>query len=432
MLARGLLTARAGLRGSALVTVAVVALVVGCGGGDGGDQDRDRAPSRPRAESPATGEELPATDRAASALVVGLTEPNPLLVWSPAARAVAPPFDRWRRRVGRIRPAFYRLMIDWATLQPSADQSANLALASPGCLRTAPPCGAYQGVREQLQALASRQREGGWEGVVVISGSPEWAAGPPAGCERKGTEPRSRAPLPDALPAYARLVRAILAEARAAGAELRWWSAWNEPNRYLTFSPQRATCERGSRSVAAGAYSRLVRALKTALDAAPGDQRYILGDLAGAVRRDLGETTVSEFVGSLPRDLVCGTPVLAQHGYVGSPDPVPAAVEALAHHGCPRAHAVWITQTGARVAVDAPASVRRRACREQHRSLRRWYRDPAVTAAFQYTVREDDLFATGLFNTALTRAFPTLRLWQAWGGAIRPDPEDPPPQSPCS
>jgi hypothetical protein len=410
----------------------MAALVVGCGGGDGGDQGRDPAPSRSRAESPAPGEESPATDRAGPALAVGFTEPNPLLVWSPAARDVVPRFDRWRRRVGRIRPAFYRIMIDWPSLQPTADQPANLALWNPGCYRTIPPCGAYEGVREQLQALASRQRKGGWEGVVVISGSPEWAAGPRAGCERKGTEPRSRAPRPDALPAYVRLVRAILAEARAAGAELRWWSAWNEPNRYLTFSPQRATCVPGSRSVAVDAYSRLVRALKTALDAAPGDQRYVLGDLAGVVRRHVGRTTVREFVGGLPRDLVCGTPVLAQHSYVGSADPVPAAVEALAQHGCRRAHAVWITQTGARVALDAPASVRRRACREQHRSLRRWYRNPAVTAAFQYTVREDNLFPVGLVDTALSRAFPALRLWQAWGGAARAGPEDPPPESPCS
>jgi hypothetical protein len=149
------------------------------------------------------------------------------------------------------------------------------------------------------------------------------------------------------------------------------------------------------------------------------------------VRKDLGETTVREFLAGLPRDLVCGTPVFALHGYVGSADPVPAAVEGLAEHRCRRAHAVWITQTGARVALDAPASVRRRACREQHRSLRGWYRDPAVTAAFQYTVREDDLFPMGLLDTALSRAFPALRLWQAWGGAGRADQEDAPPESPC-
>ena len=50
-----------------------------------------------------------------------------------------------------------------------------------------------------------------------------------------------------------------------------------------------------------------------------------------------------------------------------------------------------------------------------------------MTAAFQYTFREDDIFRTGLVTTALDRAFPVLREWQAWGGTARPKPTDPPP-----
>ena len=75
--------------------------------------------------------------------------------------------------------------------------------------------------------------------------------------------------------------------------------------------------------------------------------------------------------------------------------------------------------------TTAPAE--RRACRQLHRRLVSWYDDPRVTAAFQYTFREDDVFRTGLVTTALDRAFPVLKEWQAWGGTARPKPTDPPP-----
>ena len=73
------------------------------------------------------------------------------------------------------------------------------------------------------------------------------------------------------------------------------------------------------------------------------------------------------------------------------------------------------------------AKAERRDCRRLHKRLVQWYDDPRVTAAFQYTFREDDVFRTGLVTTALDRAFPVLREWQAWGGTKRPDPTDPPP-----
>jgi hypothetical protein len=60
-----------------------------------------------------------------------------------------------------------------------------------------------------------------------------------------------------------------------------------------------------------------------------------------------------------------------------------------------------------------------------HERLLDWYEDPRVTAAFQYTLREDDQFPTGLVDTALRRPFPVLRAWQAWGG--RREPVGPPP-----
>ena len=77
---------------------------------------------------------------------------------------------------------------------------------------------------------------------------------------------------------------------------------------------------------------------------------------------------------------------------------------------------------------------KRRPCRPSaapagslHKRLVKWYDDPRVTAAFQYTFREDDVFRTGLVTTALDRAFPVLRERQAWGGTARPKPTDPPP-----
>jgi hypothetical protein len=364
-------------------------------------------------------------------MAVGITEPNPALVWSPAARPVPQPFDAWRRELARVRPAYYRLVLDWPSLQPSRDRPADLAAPNGGCMRTILPCSPYAGVREQLQALASRQREGGWEAVVVVAGTPRWAASRRAGCERVGTDARSRAPRPEALTAYGRLVRAVLAEARAAGADLRWWSAWNEPNRSVSLSPQRERCRTRARSVAADRYAQLVSVLQESLRSEPGDQRAVLGDLAGVVERDLGETTVAEFLRGLPSKVVCGSSVFAQHANIGSPDPVPAAVAALRRHGCARRHEVWITQTGALLRRGEPLSRRLAACRALHRRLERWYRDPEVTAAMQYTFREDDEFRMGLADSALRRALPALAEWRAWGGERRPEPSSRPPAEAC-
>jgi hypothetical protein len=60
----------------------------------------------------------------------------------------------------------------------------------------------------------------------------------------------------------------------------------------------------------------------------------------------------------------------------------------------------------------------------------RWWEDPRVTIAFQYTVREDDKFPTGLVSTDLTHERPALKEWTAWGGGRKAT--DPPPQSTCA
>lgn len=154
------------------------------------------------------------------------------------------------------------------------------------------------------------------------------------------------------------------------------------------------------------------------------------------VDRELGETTVSAFLRGLPSDLVCGGSVYAQHSNPGGVDPLPSALKALSEHRCRQPQVVWITQTGALVPRGPRASAlrrtQRRACRELHRSLLRWYIDPAVTAAFQYTFREDDTYRMGLVDPTLKRFSPALREWQRWGGELRPSAEDPPPQRSCT
>jgi hypothetical protein len=271
--------------------------------------------------------------------------------------------------------------------------------------------------------------------LVVLTGTPAWAARPASGCERAGTEPRSRPPRPDALPAYHKLISDLLAAAGQENLQLRYWSAWNEPNHPFFISPQRERCSSSAASASVGPYVELARALKAALDEAPGDQEYVLGELAALVRRKSRSTSVEEFARALPSDLVCGARAWSQHGYVGGDDPVEPAATALAAHACPRSPEIWMTETG----VGAPRQGKQRAtgeaaerdaCEAMHRRLKRWYEDPRVTAAFQYTLREDDRFPTGLVDTSLERAYPVLRAWQAWGGERAP--EAPMPRDVCS
>jgi hypothetical protein len=97
---------------------------------------------------------------------------------------------------------------------------------------------------------------------------------------------------------------------------------------------------------------------------------------------------------------------------------------------------VWITETGAGAARTATARAdgargEKRGCEALHRQLESWYADPRVTLAVQYTLREDDLFPTGLVTTDLGRAYPALGEWKQWGMSARPRPADPAPASPA-
>ena len=358
-------------------------------------------------------------------LAVGFTEPNANLLWPAAAKSPPAPFGRWRDQIARIRPSYYRLVLDWRSLQPDPDGPLVVDGERSGCLRARPPCAPYGGLREQLQALAARQAQGGWQTVVTIADTPDWAAEPPSGCERPGTESRSRPPSADALPAYRRMIREVLALADDVGAELRWWNAWNEPNHPFFMSPQRAVCDVASPSLAVGAYVRLSAALQEALDAAPGEQERILGDLAGTRGPTEHLTSVQEFIAALPADLLCGTRIWAQHAFLAPRDDARVARDALALRGCAQPHQIWVTETGVYNGAPQPGPLRR--CRSLHRRMQEWYLDPQVTVAFQYTVREDDRFPYGLIATGLDGAYPALGLWQAWGGDARATPDAPAP-----
>ena len=410
----------------------MAACISGCG--DSGDGKADKptpTPTPAETRSPEVAE-----GKAKGDLAIGLTEQNPNLFWAPGARDGVPPeFARWQEDTGKLRPAFYRLVLDWSSLQPQKGTRANLAHPYDGCLRGKPPCAAWAGVQDQLAALASRQKQhkGGWEVLAVITGTPEWAARPASGCEREGTEPHSRAPKPSAMKAYRQLVQDVLYVGGSVGVDLRYWSAWNEPNHPFFISPQRATCDAASPSLGVKRYTELTRNLKRALDEAPGDQEYVLGELAGLDTSKTKSTSIQEFLRKLPSSVVCGSTIISQHGYItGGINPVNLDAKAAATHKCPKKHVVWMTETGvgsphAGRAAESSAKDERRWCRQLHRRLTQWYEDPRVTAAFQYTFREDDIFRTGLVTTALDRAFPALREWQAWGGTARPDPTDPPP-----
>ena len=375
-------------------------------------------------------------DVPARGLALGITEPNPALVWSSTARRQVPaPFERWRRELGATRPAVYRLMVSWRQLQPQPGGPIDVDAPQSGCLRDRGPCAPWSGVREQLAALAARQREGGWEALVVLLDTPDWAATAPSACDAPGAEARGRAPRREALAGYRAVVRALLATAAAEGAVLSHWSAWNEPNHPYFLARQDAGCDgaapQGIRS--ADDYVALVRALDTVLAGAPGTQR-VMGELAAISSSDGEGTDVASFIAALPSDVVCGSPVFTQHAYAGGRDPVATVADALAAHRCPETPRIWITETGAglpsvSLSAGARSTSRPRACRELDARLREWWEDPRVDVAIQYTLREDDRFRVGLVRTDLSAGWPTLAAWRAW--SRRPDVAAPPPARAC-
>ena len=430
---------RAGLGGLIAVlraaAVCAALLLAGCG---------EERPAPESAIGPAAAQKVLASKPKAKppVLATGLTESNAQLLRPAADYAVAPGFDLWRDRLLALHPRFLRVPVYWHQLQPDPAQPADLRHPADGCLRGQPPCGEFSGIADTFAAIAALQRvDAGVPQVqIVIAGVPDWAANPASGCERKDAGPRSRPINAQGLEAYKALITQVAALAAEQGAEVRWWSPFNEPNHPAFISPQRAACSPDSPSLAPAVYSQLVLAAKAALDAAPGNQQLVLGEMAGTTVATSRRSTVQEMVAALPDEVVCASRTWAQHDYArvtpdpGKPDPVLALEQALDARPCTKGAHIWVTETG--VGGDDPGAARptddpslRAQCRAQDAALRRWAGDPRVDAAFQYTFREDTAYPVGLADARLTRSYPTYDLWAAWGARA---PSDPPPALPQS
>jgi hypothetical protein len=401
------------------------------------------APGPPAQTPPAPTAPKPAPQPPGEGLAVGIGETNASLLWSRAAQPELPGgLGPWRDRLAALKPRYYRLLVDWARLQPDESQAPDWAMPETGCQRGRPPCAPFAGIRDTLRAIASQQKaQGGFEVLVSIIDVPNWAAAPASGCERADATPRSR-PISDrGLDGYRALIGSLNELATSEGVALRYWSPWNEPNGTFFVSPQRATCDRSSPAVSPQVYTRLARAMRAELDALPGAQHLVIAELAGLPGPRLRGAGVDEFYAGLPDDVICSAAVFAQHAYVerNRPEsarrPVEQLEAALDRHPCAADKPIWVTETG----VGGPdvggprkgglASLRRD-CRALDAALRRWDVDPRVQAAFQYTFRDDPAFPVGLADAGLTHTWPAYDEWLAWGGD-RP-PSGPAPDLPAA
>lgn len=396
-------------------------------------------------------------DEGDRSLAIGLTEPNANLIWSAEEKPQLPGgIGVWRDRVSALEPDYYRLLVNWAQVQPERDRPPDWDLRQDGCIHGVGPCIGWDGVREQLRALRSQQRLGKMRNALVVFGyAPPWATERLDGCIKSGLDPRGLAISQAAVADYRRMVGSLLALAREEQVQIRYWSAWNEPNYPGFISPQRSECSKRSRLIAPTVYARLVRALTQELNRAQGNQEVVLGELAGYSRSRKYATSVSEFVSALPDDVVCAATVFGQHAYVrrgrekdgsdyygdsgddGSEALLAGLVRALDTRRCSRSIPVWITETGA--GGRSPGSQRLTEaeslaadCRAMQRLLFSWYRHPRVRVAMQYTFRDDPVFPVGLSDATLTRLFNPYHAWRAWGGERQP--ENPAPKLPgqCS
>jgi hypothetical protein len=425
---------------------ALLVLVAALGGGlalllSGGGEQPPSQPPRPTPSAPpppSPGTTVPG----GPSLAIGLTETNAALIWSKDSGVDVGAFAPWRDRLAALRPRYLRVLVDWYHLQPQPT-TPPFDVVVDGCARGLPPCRPMGGLREMLRAIRSQQRAGGgFEVVIDIYGVPPWAARPASGCEMKHTSPRSRPITATGLKAYRALVRGLVALGREEGVPLRWWSAWNEPNGPFFVSPQRAECDPVALSLSPAVYTTFWRAMRDELRNAGGDRRMLLGELADGPPGRRLSTRAGEFLAALPDDVVCGSSVMSQHAYTrrgpeaDRPDVVREVEGVLARRPCTRDMPIWLTEVGAGGPVPAEARTdgaagARLDCRLLNDDLRRWWADPRVTVAFQYTFRDDPAFPVGLVDAGLTHAWPTLDLLEAWGGNRAPEAEPPPLPGRC-
>ena len=181
-------------------------------------------------------------------------------------------------------------------------------------MREVGPCLGWAGVREQLQGARVAPARGRVDRRWSCSPStPDWAATPPRRLRASATPRRARAPShpPRAWPPTARLRdRRDLAWAPRGGPGIcAGGIPWNQANHPAFVSPQResAATRRSAPSRAPAVYTRdRRRSPRLELDAAPGDQQLVLGELSGTTRlmkTVRHGTSVGEFVDALPDDV---------------------------------------------------------------------------------------------------------------------------------
>lgn len=377
----------------------------------------------------------------------GLTEDNANLLWSPAAAAPesAAAFLPARRKLTDLHPTYVRLLVDWASLQPDPDEPPALAAAEDGCAREIGPCGSYDGIAEELEAIASQQRThpGSFQVVLDLFGVPAWAALSPHGCERGGDTSFSRPLRPAAIAGYRALIHGLLALGESKDVALRWWSPWNEPNDPRFIAPQRASCRAGGDPLAPGVYAQLAQAMAGELRSAGGERQLVLGELGGYDSGSPHRTGVAEFVRALPADVLCLGETWSVHAYAArdaptrGKDPVRVLEEALdGRGGCAASARIWVTEAGA--GAPEPGSPRpagaeeeRDGCLALATQALSWYADPRVAAVFQYTFRDDPDFPVGLASPNLSRLYPVYRMWLALTRARLLGSALPTPQAAC-
>jgi hypothetical protein len=378
---------------------------------------------------------------------LGLTEDNADLLWNPSSplRSGGEAFQSAREQLTAIHPRYIRLLVDWAALQPRRARPANLDGSVDGCARGVAPCASYDGIREQLTAIATQQRaahaEGreGFEVVLDVFGVPSWAAAPASRCELVGTQPFSR-PISEAgLAGYRSLISDLLALGREQGVALSWWSPWNEPNNPFFLSPQRSACAPGTPSRAPAVYAQLAEAMAGELEVDGGTHHLLLGELAGYATDTDHRTSVAGFMAALPARVLCLGGVWSIHAYATwgkarpGADPVSMLGRALDARGsCAAGAQIWVTEAGAGAQHPGQArppgnAAEGAGCRALGAQLERWSADPRVGAIFQYSFREDPAYPVGLLSADLQHPYPTYRLWLAYAkaharGAARPAP----------
>jgi hypothetical protein len=405
------------------VVITVVVVLISRGG--------EQQPEPPPAPPP-TRTQPPAPPPDTRGLVLGLTEANPSLI---ATGDVDSAFTDARDRVAALKPTYYRLMIDWRRLQPTAGAPPNWDTPSDGCIRGQPPCAESAGIRAILRAIKERQQaDGGWEVVVTFYGTPDWALrGGVPGC---GSDRRPN------LDAYRGLVRSFRDLTAQEGVKVNWWSPWNEPNHPDFLGPQRTECSEDAEPLTPTEYANIAYAMQAELG--PGDH-LVLGELAGYDRPRSRAVSAPEFARGLPAQLVCLSDVWAQHAYVrptdnvmpsqedpeapslagdpdaaGDPSLLRDVLTELDKKDCATPHRLWITETGVggpRTGETRPSDdvTDRRACEAMDGALRFWAEDERVDAAFQYTFREDSSFPVGLADPGLDRLYRSYDAWRAWG-----------------